>query len=83
MYSETVTLTKDFMKMKMIPVIQVADLAHELFKNDDLTKRWILSPNSYFFGKSPLEVCLIGEGSILINFLNRKLGRGHEEAATQ
>jgi len=81
LYEKQVKLSKEFMRTKMIPIIQTADLAYEIFKNEESTRRWILSPNSYFFGKSPLEVCLLGEGPELINFLNRKLGYDNDQKA--
>jgi len=33
-----------------------------------------LAPNSYYFGKSPFDVCLLGDGRVVIEFLLRKLG---------
>jgi uncharacterized protein (DUF2384 family) len=55
--------------------VQVADLVQELLKDEEATKKWLMEPNDYFFGNTPLEVCLRGDGQLLVDYLLKKLGR--------
>ncbi|MBI2521199.1 MAG: hypothetical protein HYV97_12300 [Bdellovibrio sp.] len=38
------------------------------------TVQWLCSPSQLLFGKSPLDVCLLGKGHELIRWLQAKLG---------
>lgn len=75
MYKDTVKLPREFIEDKLIPVVVASDLACELFENNQEEARiWMLTPNSYFFGKSPFNKCLLGEGEAVIEFLAERLG---------
>lgn len=39
---------------------------------------WLLEGKDYLFGSSPLDVCLRGDGHILVEFLRKKLGYKYE-----
>jgi hypothetical protein len=57
-------------------LVIVTDLAFELFGADENeTKKWLMSPNTLLFGDSPFFVCLRGESTELMNWLNTRLGR--------
>lgn len=61
---------------RVILLVIASDLAYELFDRvPEETVKWVSSPNSIFFGASPFEVCMRGEGENVINWLNRHLGQ--------
>ena len=66
----------DFIEKHLIPIVWAADIAYELFEGDkEKARTWMLTPNSYFFGKSPFNVCLVGEGKAVIELLLERSGR--------
>lgn len=76
MYKEETHLSKDFIEQFLVPIVISSDLAVELFHGDlEEARRWVLTPNSYFFGKSPFNVCLLGDGKHIIDFLVERLGK--------
>ena len=57
-------------------VVIGTDLAVELFgDNTEEAVNWFQTPNTLLFGESPFEVCIRGEGKILINWLMGRLGK--------
>jgi len=74
-YKEAINLPEVFIKEKLIPIVIAADLAVELFSDREKARRWMLTPNSYFFGRAPFDMCIIGEGRPVISFLANHLGR--------
>lgn len=67
---ECIKLSKDFIEKYIIPIILATDIAYELFEGDkEKARSWMLTPNSYFFGKSPLNICLVGEGKAVVEVL--------------
>lgn len=75
MYKEETHLPKDFIEQYLVPIVIASDLAVDLFQGDlEEARRWVLTPNSYFFGKSPFNVCLLGDGKFIIDFLVERLG---------
>jgi hypothetical protein len=76
LYRESIKLSKDFIEKHLIPIVWAADIAYELFEGDkEKARSWMLTPNSYFFGKSPFNVCLVGEGKAVIELLLERSGR--------
>jgi uncharacterized protein (DUF2384 family) len=73
-YQKTVKLSQEFMRNNIVPIAMAADLAVDLLTSKEEARRWMLAPNSYYFGKSPFDVCLLGDGRVVIEFLLRKLG---------
>ncbi len=75
LYKKEVELTPKTKKL-IWDLVMATDLAWELLGSDPKeTERWMVSPNSIFMGYSPLEICLRGEGSKLIEWLNVRLGK--------
>lgn len=61
---------------KVVRLAFAADLAFEILgENVEETRKWIMSPNQHFFGDSPFEVCMRGDGQDVIRWLLIKLGR--------
>ncbi|MBP9709222.1 MAG: hypothetical protein KBD78_16425 [Oligoflexales bacterium] len=76
MYKPEIQLSKDFIEKYLIPVVISSDLAIKLFNNKKEDARlWMLTPNSFFFGKSPFNLCLLGDGKEVISFLRERLGK--------
>ncbi len=76
LYRESIKLSNSFIEKHLIPIVWAADIAYELFGEDkEKARSWILTPNSYFFGKSPLHVCLAGDGKAVIDLLLERSGR--------
>jgi hypothetical protein len=73
-YQKTIKLPKE-MAFNIIAIAMAADLASELLSSEDEGRRWMLAPNSYYFGQSPFDVCLLGNGKAVIEFLQQKLGK--------
>ncbi len=77
MYRESVKLDRKFIEDYLVPIVWAADRAYELFDKDkERARAWMLEPNSYFFGKSPFNMCLLGKGEAVREFLNERSGRG-------
>jgi uncharacterized protein (DUF2384 family) len=72
-YQKTIKLPKE-LAFNIIAIAMAADLATELLNSEDEARRWMLAPNSYYFGQSPFDVCLLGNGRTVIEFLKQKLG---------
>jgi len=52
------------------------NLTLELFEGDkENAINWFNSPNTLLFGESPFEVCIRGEGKLLIKWLKDRLGK--------
>jgi uncharacterized protein (DUF2384 family) len=77
MYRDSIKLNKEFIETYLIPIVWAADIAYELFNGDkEKARNWMLTPNSYFFGKSPFNICLVGDGKAVIDLLLERSGRG-------
>lgn len=76
-YKEKVSLRRDkVLEKKIIDFVMAGDLAFELLnKNKNETIIWLTSPNAEFFGDSPFEICLRGDGRKLIEWLYVRLGK--------
>lgn len=54
-------------------------LIGELFENDtEAAKQWMIEPNTLLFGRTPIEVCLTGEGEYLMEWIKNRLSPHHE-----
>jgi hypothetical protein len=74
-YQEEV-LIKPEQKKVIINIVIATDLAFELLGNNlKEARNWFLAPNSLFFGDSPFEICLRGDGKSIVEWLNQRLGR--------
>lgn len=71
----TISLRPASKLMKRINRVVVAtDLAFELLDHDFVeTRSWLMSPNSMMFGDTPFEVCMRGDGDVLIGWLKERL----------
>lgn len=60
---------------QMLIYSEISMLAYELFSRDlEKAQSYIEKPNQYLFGKTALEVCLIGEGESFRDYLKGRLG---------
>jgi len=77
LYSERVRLsTLNTLKIGVLQVVIGTDLALELFDGDkENAINWFNSPNTLLFGEAPFEVCMRGEGKLLIKWLKDRLGK--------
>ncbi len=76
-YKEEVSLKRNtILEKKIIDFVIVADLAFELLnQNKKETVIWLTSPNAEFFGDSPFEICLRGDGKKIIKWLHIRIGK--------
>lgn len=64
------------LERKIIDFVVVGDLVYELMNgNMKEVVVWLTSPNLDFFGDSPFEICLRGDGKKIIEWLYTRLGR--------
>jgi Protein of unknown function (DUF2384) len=55
---------------KMIEdMVILSDKAVEFWEDKEKAKTWLTEGNTYFFGKSPLQVCLAGNLDVVLNLL--------------
>ena len=80
MYQKTIQLSESEINEIIIPFVMSADLAVQLWKDKKRAKNWIMTSNSYFFGKSPFEVAMNGDGKAVIQLLMQWLGRINGQA---
>lgn len=63
-------------------IIEALTLTIELFLSGDKSiedgVKWFFKPQEFLFKKSPFEVCLIGEGENLIQWLKNRLNKSEE-----
>lgn len=76
-YKEKIPLKRDkVLEKKVVDFVIAGDLAFELLnQNKNETLIWLTSPNAEFFGDSPFEICLRGDGKKIIEWLLVRLGR--------
>lgn len=74
LYEKRIKVSHEFIKDKLIPIALSAELAAELLEDMEKGRLWVLTPNSYFFGKSPFEMCLLGDGKAVLELLQARLG---------
>lgn len=72
---EEVKVSNDFVKDKLVFIALAADLAHEILGDREKAREWVLTPNSFFFGVSPFDVCLEGRGKTVVEFLMERSGK--------
>lgn len=73
-YQKAIKLPAEFMRDCIVPIAMAADLACDILGSKEEARQWMLAPNSYYFGKTPFDVCLLGNGTAVIEFLRQKLG---------
>ncbi len=74
LYEKRIKVSHKFIKEKLIPIALSAEMAAELLGDMEKGRLWVLTPNSYFFGKSPFEVSLLGDGKAVLELLQSRLG---------
>lgn len=75
MYQPEVRLDQDFVENYLFPLVIATDLAVELIGDKEEGRKWMMAPNSYYFGRSPFSMCFLGDGKRVIDGLLEKLGR--------
>lgn len=77
LYNEQVKLsTLRNIKKGILQVVIGTDLSIAVFNNNvEEAVNWFSTPNTLLFGESPFEVCIRGEGNVLIDWLNARLGK--------
>jgi len=79
-YKEEITVSKKLMA-HITHLVIATDLAFELLgENREETMKWLMSPNSILSGDLPFVVCMRGDGQVVIDWLNSRLGRVPGEA---
>ena len=68
-------ILKDEVQERLIPFVIAADLALDLFDDYEQARMWIMTPNEYFFGKSPFQMAMRKQGEAVIILLRKWLGR--------
>lgn len=75
MYQKEIKLNPKLMK-NIILLVHASDLVYELIgESVEETAKWVMAPNSMLKGDSPFEVCIRGDGQLVIDWLNARLGR--------
>ena len=73
-YREEISVDKNLMK-RIVELVMATDLVFDLFKQSIAeTRKWMMVPNTITFGDSPFEVCMRGDGKILIDWLRVRSG---------
>ena len=80
LYQEKMRLSREEIEKKIIPLVVAADAAFSFFKNKEKARSWIMSPNTHFFACSPFQICLQGEGKIVIELLLEWMGKKDGQA---
>ena len=79
-YKKEVTVSKKLME-HIVQLVLATDAVYELLnENREETMKWLMSPNSIFSGDSPFIVCMRGDGNVVTDWLNARLGRIPGEA---
>ncbi len=74
-YQEEIVVSKKLMG-SIVQLVMATDLAFELLQESrEETMKWLMSPNSILSGDIPFVVCMRGDGQVLIDWLNSRLGR--------
>lgn len=71
MYKSQLGIDTAFLKERILPLVLSADVACHVFQNKEKAREWMVSPNAYFFGQTPVDVCLQGDGQGVIELLQR------------
>lgn len=73
-YKDHLLLNKaNQIRERILHLVIVADIAYNLFESDKLqVAKWLTTPNTHFFGSSPIEVCFRGDGKTLIEWIHSK-----------
>jgi hypothetical protein len=80
LYQKEMRLSREEIEKKVIPLVIAADFAFAFFKNKQKARSWIMSPNTYFFGKSPFQICLQGDGRVVVELLSEWMGEKDGQA---
>ncbi|MCX7977494.1 MAG: hypothetical protein N2578_00665 [Bdellovibrionaceae bacterium] len=77
LYEEKLPLKlSDKLMRRIIHLVIATDEAFELLNhNHQETALWLMEPNAAFFGATPFEVCLRGDGEELIKWLRTRSGK--------
>lgn len=77
LYKEEISIRKDKeLAKKIVDLVIVGDLVFDLFGGKiDQTIMWLTEPNMDFFGDSPFDICLRGDGKKLIEWLYIRSGK--------
>ena len=78
MLLQTLHITDEYLRDYISPLVRVTDLAYQTCGEMEQTRKWVMTPNPIFMGRSPFSMCLMGEGSNVINHL---MGEEYIEAA--
>lgn len=56
--------------------IEIYGKVRDLFGGDDARAcAWLITKNSYYFNKAPLEIIATNNAKVVLTFLNEKLGK--------
>src|SRR4051794_40449546 len=60
MYKPKLGIDAAFLRERVLPLVLSADIACHVFWDQEKAREWMTSPNAYFFGQTPADVCLQG-----------------------
>lgn len=78
LYKQEARITNTQIRERLIPFVQIADMAFLLFeKNRGKTMEWLMAPNQIFFNVSPFQMAMGGRSKVVLEKLeewSRKAG---------
>ena len=70
LYKQEARITDEQIRKRLIPFVQIADLAFLLFeKNRKKTMEWLMAPNHIFFNASPFHMAMGGRAEVVLEKL--------------
>lgn len=73
-------ILKDKVQERLIALVIASDLSFELFADYEKARLWIMTPNEYFFGKTPFQAIMRNQSESVINLLKKWLGKTDVQA---
>lgn len=62
---------------------QAVRMSIEIFGERKLAREWMEKPNDYFFGDTPTEACLKGNGQSVVTLLQERAGKNGKQSSTK
>jgi len=66
---------EDEIKSKLEDVVKASIKAYIIFGNEKEACAWMMAPNDYFFGSTPVDQCLISSHTVM-HVLDQKSPKG-------
>lgn len=70
LYKREARITNEQIRQRLIPFVQIADLAYVLFEEErQKTMEWLMAPNQIFFNASPFQMAMGGKADVVLEKL--------------